>query len=309
MFSEYYLRIEGQTKSIYILFKLKIYMNTLLGILFGIFAMIFWGTADFFVANAVRKTSTLKVLFWSLLTSDIIAFFVALFFLKLPVLSPTIIGITLLCGLLSAFSWWAFYKGLQIDKVSIISPIANSWPVVTIFISIFFLKETLIWIQAIGVLFVIIGGALVSFKFKDLLQLKNPAKGVKYALIGVLGWGILFSFVGFMVTKIGWFFPMVLIKTATTIYLFIYFKSTHKEFALPKSGLIFIILVGVFEALAIFAYGLGVSFHSSAIVAPIIAGVPMVTVILAKIVFKETIELNQKLGIISIIAGLVLLAL
>ncbi len=284
-------------------------MNNLLGIFFGILAMISWGTADFFVASAVRKTSTLKVLFWSLLTSVIIAFFVALFFLKLPILSPTIIGIILLCGLLSAVSWGAFYKGLQIDKVAIISPIANSWPVITIFIGIFLLKESLTLVQGIGIMFVIIGGALVSFKFKDLLKLKNPAKGVKYALVGVLGWGILFSFVGYMVTKIGWFFPMVLIKTITTIYLFMYLKSTHKEFKIPKSGLIFVILVGVFEVLAIFAYGLGVSFHSTTIVAPIIAGVPMVTVILAKIAFKETIELNQKSGIASIIIGLVLLAL
>ncbi|RJQ15855.1 DMT family transporter [Candidatus Woesearchaeota archaeon] len=283
-------------------------MNTTLGLLFGVLAMISWGTADFFVACSVRKTSTLKVLFWSLLTSVIIAFIVAAIFLGLPNLNLTIIGMILLCGLLSAVSWGAFYKGLQIDKVAIISPIANSWPVITIVISILFLGESLTWMQAIGVFFVIIGGALVSFKFKDLLKLKNPAVGVKYALVGVLGWGILFSFVGYLVTKIGWFFPMVLIKTITMLYLLIYFKTTKREFSLPKAGLIFIMLVGLFEVLAIFAYGLGISFHSTSLVAPIIAGVPMVTVILAKIIFKESIDINQKLGIVSVILGLVLLA-
>jgi drug/metabolite transporter (DMT)-like permease len=284
-------------------------MNATLGILFGILAMISWGTADFFVAYAVRKTSIFKVLFWSLLTSVIISFLVAVVFLKIPILSPMIIGIILFCGLLSAVSWGAFYKGLQVGKVAIVSPIANSWPVLAIFISVIFLKESISWIQAIGVLFAILGGALVSFKFKDLLKLKNPAKGVKYALIGVIGWGIMFSFVGYLVKVIGWFFPMVLIKTITTIYLFTYFTSTKKDFALPKLGLIAIIMVGVFEALAIFAYGLGVSFHSTAIVAPIIAGVPMITIILAKIVFKEKIELNQKLGIISVVIGLIFLAI
>lgn len=284
-------------------------MNTSFGIFFGILAMLLWGTADFFVASAVKKTSAFRVLFWSLLTSVLIAFFIALFFFKLPNLTFNIIWIVLLCGLLSAVSWGAFYKGLQIEKVAIMSPIANSWPVVTVFITILFLKESITLLQAIGVFFAVIGGALVSFKFKDLLKLKNPAIGMKYALVGVIGWGILFSFVGYLVTKIGWFFPMVLIKTITAAYLFLYFKTTKKDFSLSKAGLIFVILVGIFEVLAIFAYGLGISFSSSTLVAPIIAGVPMVTVILAKVVFKEKIELNQKYGIILIVTGLVLLAL
>jgi hypothetical protein len=37
-------------------------MDVSLGIIFGIIAMVCWGTADFFVANAVKKTNVLKVL-------------------------------------------------------------------------------------------------------------------------------------------------------------------------------------------------------------------------------------------------------
>src|SRR3972149_6734013 len=164
-------------------------MSSFLGILFGIAAMVLWGAADFFVAKAVRKTSTIKVLFWSQVITLLLSLLVFFIFFSPPALSIELIGIILLCGILSIISWGAFYKGLEIGKVAVVSPIANTWPAVTVILSLIFLGETLTLMQGLGVCLAIIGTVLASFKFRDLTKLKNPAKGAKYALVGLLGWG------------------------------------------------------------------------------------------------------------------------
>lgn len=284
-------------------------MDVSLGIIFGIIAMVCWGTADFFVANAVKKTNVLKVLLWSQITSMIFFMIIFSFFFNFPVLSPVIIGIILVNAFLSVISWGSYYKGFEIGKVSVISPVTNSWPVVTVILSLIFLGEALTPMQAAGVILAISGAILTSFKLKDLAKLKNPAKGVKYAIVGVFGWGIFFLLLDVLVSDLGWILPLLLIKAVSVFYIAAYFKTTKRKFSFPKKVMIFVILVGVFEAIATLSYGLGITFQYTAIVAPIMAAVPMVTVILARIFMKETMETNQKIGIVSILIGLVLLSI
>jgi transporter family protein len=284
-------------------------MGVSLGILFGILAMISWGAADFFVANAVKREKAIKVLLWSQITTLVISGLAYLLFFKLPEMSTSTIIMLALCGVLSVISWGAFYKGLQIGKVSIISPVANCWPVITIALSILFLGESLTTIQGLGVMLAIIGAVLVSFKFHDLLKLRNLAQGVPYAIVGFFGWGIMFYLLAILIPRIGWFFPMFFIKLFSVLYLVVYFKFAGKAVSFPGKIWLLVLLIGAFEMIASLSYSFGITLQYTAIIAPIIAGVPMVTVILARIFFKERVEWNQGIGIMAILAGLVLLAL
>ena len=56
------------------------------------------------------------------------------------------------------------------------------------------------------------------------------------------------------------------------------------------------------------SYGAGISMEYTAIIAPITAAFPAVTVILARIFLKEHVEINQKIGIGTVIMGLILLS-
>ncbi|MDO8740339.1 MAG: DMT family transporter [Candidatus Woesearchaeota archaeon] len=286
-------------------------MSIPLGIIFGIIAMIGWGVADFFAAKAVRKTGVLKTFLWSQIIGLILFFIIFSLFFKLPLLSFNTIGIISIAGFLGVISWLAFYKGMQIGKVSIVSPIAACWAVVTVILSLIFLNEKLTMLQAVGVGLAILGAVMASFKLHDLLKLrlKNIAIGVEYAIIALLGWGVYFVLIGFLAAELKWFLPIFLIKTATVFYLFIYSGVAKKNISFPKNAASFILLIGILEFAAFLSYGLGISYEYTAVVAPIGAAFPMVTVILARIFFKETLELNQKIGIVSVLAGLVLLSI
>ncbi len=273
--------------------------------------MISWGIADFFAAKAVRKISVIKTFFWVEITSIIILIPIFLTFFKFPSLSLLNILLILIIGALSLIAILSFYKGLQVGTISIISPIAASYAVVTVILSLIFLKETLTALQATGISIVILGAILTSFKFHDLIKLrvKNIAKGVKYALIAMFGWGILFVLLDILISELGWFLPFVFIITTEIFCLLAYSGATKKDISFPKNIGLFVILVGVLETIAFLSFGVGVSSQPTAILAPIISAFPAITIILARIFFKEILELNQKIGIVSVLMGLVLLSI
>ena len=282
-----------------------------MGIIFGIIAMISWGTADFFVVKAVRKISVFKTFVWSQIIGIILFFLIFSLFFKFPVMPYNIIIMILITGFLGVIAYLAFYKGLQIGKVSIVSPIAASWSVITVILCLVLLKEKLTNIQSFGISLAIIGAVLVSFKSHDLLKLriKNIAVGVKYALIALFGWGFYMFLIGVLVDKLGWFLPVFFIKAVAVFYLLSYSGVSKQDIKFPKNVYFFIVLIGVLETIAFLSYGMGINYEYNSIVAPIGAAFPMVTIILARIFLKEKLEINQKIGVISVLASLVLLSL
>jgi uncharacterized membrane protein len=98
-------------------------------------------------------------------------------------------------------------------------------------------------------------------------------------------------------------------KIIGVVYLLSYSAATKKEISFPKDIYRFIVLIGALEVAAFLSYGLGITSDFTAIVAPIGAAFPVVTIILARIFFKEELELNQKLGVVSVMIGIVLLSL
>lgn len=284
-------------------------MDISIGIMFGMVALLGWGASDFFVTKSSRGAGPFKAVLWSQMIALALMFPIFLLFFRLPQFSITIIALILASGFLTVVSNLSFYKGLQVGKVSIVMPVASCWAIVTVLISLTLLNEALTSIQAIGVTLAILGAVLVSFKWKDLLRLKNHAKGVKYAVIAAMAFGTDFVLIDLLVAEIGWFLPILLIGTVTAFFLLIFSKAVKKDISFPKNVLIFVALVGILDTVAYLSYSTGVTSEFAAIVAPIGAASPAVSIILARIFFREKLHFNQKLGVVSVLAGLILLSL
>lgn len=279
-----------------------------LGVILGVITMLCWGAADFFAAKAVRK-DVYKTLLWSQVV-EILGFLSVLYlFFGIPLLSTATIGIILVMGFLSVASYMAYYKGLQIGIVSVVSPITACWGAVTFILSLFFLGESVTAFQASGVILAISGAVLVSFKWHDLRRAKNIAKGAKLGAIAALGWGIYFVFIGALVSELNWLVIILFSKFVGVLYLMAYYGASRKSFSFPKIIAPFVVLVGVLEVIGYLAYGSGIIYEYTAIVAPVAAAFPVVTIILARMFFREELEPNQKMGIVSVLAGLVLLSM
>lgn len=281
------------------------------GVLFGILSMVGWGLADFFVAKAMQEIDVLRALFWSQLIGSVLLAVVAVTFFRIPAVSVINAGLLLVTGLLMTAAYLAYYRGLQVGKVAVISPITASWAMLTTLISVVFLGEVLTPLQT-GAVAVIIGGTvLTAFQWHNLKELnwQNYEVGIEYALVGLVGWGVGFAIVDVLVAELGWLAPIMLFKVLIVAYLFVYTVVTGSGLSFPAEERWTVTLVGVFGAAAYAAFGFGITLEYTAIVAPIAAAFPMVTVILARIVFKENVDWNQWLGIAAVISALVLLSL
>lgn len=282
-----------------------------LGILFGIMTMLSWGISDFFAAKASRKAGVMKTAVWSQIIS--VSAFVAIFilFFDFPDISLRDILLVAICSMLGAIGIISLYKGFEIGNISIISPIAASSAVVTVLLSITFLGEKINFLQGIGISSVIIGAILASFKLKDIAKLKlnKVAAGVEYGIIAMLSFGVSFALIDILIEKFGWFLPVFLIKSFGLILIFLFSFMMRKELSFPKNAKSFIIIIAILETIAFLSIGAGISYEYTAIVYSVASAFPAVTIILARIFFKETIELSNKVGVISVLAGLALLAL
>ncbi len=286
-------------------------MNLPLGVLFGIIAMIGWGIADFLAAVAVRKTSVFKTFVWSQIIG-LVLFFIAfsLFFnFSLPSLSSIVW--LLFAGFLGVISYLAYYKGLQVGKVPVVVPIASSWAAITVILGLVILHEALTKTQTIGVILAVIGTVLVSFRLRDLLglKLKNLSIGVSYAVIAMLGWGVYFVPMKMLISELGWFLPIFFAKVISIFYLLPYLKLSKKDVSFPKNALILVLLIGFLETMAFISFGMGINSAYVSIVSPVAATFPVITITLARLFLKETIDFNQVIGIFSVLTGLVLLSL
>ena len=116
-------------------------------------------------------------------------------------------------------------------------------------------------------------------------------------------------FLGILISEWGWFLPILLIKVISVFYLLVYSAAAKKNISFPKQVISFIVAIGLLEGIGLLFFGLGVTQIYTAIVTPISSAYPMITIILARIFFKETIELSNKIGVVAVLAGLVLLAI
>ncbi|MGQ9788366.1 MAG: EamA family transporter [Candidatus Hadarchaeaceae archaeon] len=286
-------------------------MSFPIGVIFGILAMFCWGVADFLVAKVVRKISVFRTFVWGEIISVFLYFLFFLCFFKWPQISEVTFGIILACSFLHITAYLALYKSLQLGQLSVVTPISASWVVLTVLLCVIFLNETLTGAKLAGVALVVCAVILVSFKWQNMLRLKlkNIAAGADYAFLALLAFGIQYALVDYLVSELSWILPIFFIKAFSLPLLLLYSSTSGRDVSFPRLAATLIILIGLLEFLAFLGYSLGVNSEYTAIVAPITASSPIVTVSLAKIFFREAVDINQRIGIASFLVGLVLLSM
>jgi transporter family protein len=68
----------------------------------------------------------------------------------------------LVFGALGVLANIPFYQALSLGKASIVIPVANLYPILTVVLAAAFLREQLSFTQAVGIVFAIIAMALIS---------------------------------------------------------------------------------------------------------------------------------------------------
>lgn len=270
------------------------------------------GVADFFAKKAVDKVgyATSLVINYSIALGPI--FVSSILFFKQLTPTPDLVLMALTTGFLGFLGYFFFYKGLKKGNLSIVSPIASSWFVITIMVAVFVFGEKLMILNIIGVVAVFSGLFLTS---TDLTQFKHEIRkvksnGVLEALISMIAWGFAFAITKYVVALTGPFVALLLVRVIAFLSMFLWINISNTKIVLPsKLTFIFLIAVALLDAFGYVLYNIGVEAELISVISPIAAAYPAVTVVLASFFLKEKLTRTKKVGITIILTGLVLISL
>lgn len=286
-------------------------MEPTLGVVFGLAAMISWGLSDFFVVKPVREVGICRSFIWNQISGLIILpIALALWGHIDPINLSEAISIACagICGIVGSL---AFYKGMKIGNVSVITPIVATWSVVTVLGAVIIFGESLTALQTGGVALAVCGTCLVSVKLSDIRKVKNAelAKGVGFAIVALVAFGLQFVFLNSLSHSMNWIEAISLTRLFVVAASLVLFIFMHLDISFPREVYSSIALIALFEVVGFLAYGQGIAVQQSSIIAPISATHPLVTIMLAFFLLRERLEPNQLLGIGSVICGIIILSL
>lgn len=278
---------------------------------FAFISFFSWAVGDIFGVVAVRKLGSFSTTAWGLLLRFVIfSLYLPFAVSNLKELTFDLFVVIVLITIVGLVGFIAFNEGMKVGNPALIGTIAAGFPFVTVILSTLFLRETLSFQQIIAIGLIFIGIMLSSFDWQLLKKSRTLQKGVNFALITLLCWGIWFAFLKIPVQKIGWFLPNYAVYISFPfVFLFMKMKKIKLIPLTKENGAIPLIIAVLFLATAELSYSLGITNANSSIIAPIAGSYPALFVILAFFIFKEPIKKQQIIGIITTLAGIVFLSM
>jgi len=282
-----------------------------IGILFAT-TMLSFGLADFLAKKVVDNIGPVKALFFNQIMALVPIFIISMFLSKIPAISPELILLIALGAFFSIGGFIFFYKSLQKGYLSITYPIDSSWAVITVPLSIFLFGEALTSLQSMGIVITFIGIFLTSTNLNEFKKSIKLIKfnGIKEAFIAMILFGLAFTLTKPQVTLAGPLMAVLFFRLAMFAYLIPWVKISKVKITLPNRIIVLFLLgSSLLEVLGLFCYNIGITTEYVSILSAITAMAPAVTVLLAFVFLKEKVVNNQKLGIVAVLIGLLLISI
>ncbi len=286
-------------------------MALYIGLLLGISAMLGFGIYDFYLAMLARRIGTLNSVFWFQLGTVMLylSLYVSISFVFHSAYRLSLLDIIMIIGaaLLGILPLIAYVKGLRSGSVSVVSATASGWGAVTAILAILILKESLSYLKILLIALIVAGTVAVSYSRSGK---KLQSTGALYGIAALLGWGVFFFIAAIIVSRVGWLAFTVLQSIPSTAFAYAFCKAGRSKVFMKKKDILLLAVVCVIGTAAFIVYNIGVGYGNYvSIVAPISAASPMITITMAYLLLGERMELSQKIGIVAILAGIILLAI
>ncbi|MBI3413340.1 MAG: DMT family transporter [Candidatus Aenigmarchaeota archaeon] len=280
--------------------------------LLALFSMFSWGIADFIVVHPVRKIGSIR----TLVIGQVAIFFMMLAYMLAFPGTIHFSGQSLLISFPPAFlmilGFLALYKGLRIGKVALVAPVVSSWSLVTVVIGFLVFHQIPTLNQAAAALLIVSGIFMAVVKVSEARSSikKHAMKGSSEALLSMVFFGSSLAFGKVAIDEVGWLSATFLFSIWQTLMIAILFFPKMRDKA--KVGLKYILIAaasGVLNFLGGLAYNLGISGEYLSVVSPIASASVLITVVLSFAILKERLTKLQYIGVLSVISGIIIMAI
>ncbi len=210
------------------------------------------------------------------------------------------------------FLYDAFHRG----AVSVVAPIAYTYPMVTTILSILILRTVVTAAEALAISAVVLGVILLSTRFTE-LRAYAVGKGASGARAGVLSavgssvfFGIVYIGIGYAAPAVSYVLPAVILRAVGACVGFAMAPILGQDVKPSRLALSNTILaIGFLEAVGFlaFTYGILTAGGSLPVVTALSGLGGAVATAYAMAFLKERLETNQMIGVLLAIAGVFVL--
>ncbi len=283
--------------------------------IYGLLAAIGWGTTDFLGAVSGRRMGSLPALAVSQIAGTILASI--LFLVHGTGFGPVsgLLWFVLANGVIAMTAYALHYRALELGPVAVVSPVGAGYAVVGFTLAVLLLDEHPGPTAILGGLITIAGVVLVSANLPKLLAgLHEKPPGLWWALGSSLGFGVAGLLLGVIARDSN---DWVVTLLSTRLALIAAFapllwarrRTFHRLREAGAKAYVVATAAGIFDLLGVAAYSAGATKGYLSVVLAASAIFPMIAVALSMIYLRERLVLNQYVGVVAVVGGLLLLAL
>jgi drug/metabolite transporter (DMT)-like permease len=287
--------------------------------LLGLTAAISWGISDFFSARSAKTIGAgLAACLVNAIGSLLFVIIYLLFMHPHVAMSATAFDYAAVSGITVSVGAAAFFVGLEVGPVSIVSPLTSTYPLITTLLALVAFHAHLTIEEIGGILLTVLGITAASGLLATRKSERKLSKGPTYALVAALTWGVGFALLAQAIKRINWELASVIELSFCTLTLFALLpltKGTEEiSWRATWQGLKskFVLTAGVIQLGGVIGLNLGIARSTStdgAVVTAISACYPILTIFLALKHFGEKVDLLPLAGAFVGIAGIVILSL
>jgi drug/metabolite transporter (DMT)-like permease len=292
------------------------------GLLAGLGAAFAWGTLDIVTALTSRVIGSLRVTAGMQFVTA--ALFIAMLLVTgtaLPT-DPASLALAALLGLIGAGAYLAYFTGLQIGPIAVVSGVVAAFGGLTVVLSVIFRGETLTGLQALGATIATVGVVLTGIAFDGgWRSTRFAGPGVIFSLIALVLFALMTMATDIALETMSWLQVYTVargVNAAISIAAVVVLVATASRRGLPPAGgpawtsrrvAGAIVLAGVLDVVGLISFAIGLERAPTWMVGLAASFGPAVTIVVAVALLGERLKGIQWVGLAGICIGMIAIAI
>jgi uncharacterized membrane protein len=282
-------------------------------VIFGLASAIFWGSAEIIGTVASRRIGSFAtVAVGQTAGTLIIAPIVLLSGASLSgsgEAAPWLVS----SGVIVAVAYLSFYRALQLGPIALVSPIGAGYGAISVMLAVVVLGEEVHGWTAVGVASALLGIVLTARDPVSVVVGGVGRKGVPYAVLSVIGFGVGAFLLGAYSQDLGWTVAVFLSRLGVMMALLsvvayrMLTTGSRRTRPLRAVNVLLAAGAGVLDLAGQLAFARASQLGLVSLAAAVSATYPMMPILVGVSRFGERLVTSQWLGIALVIGGLVAL--
>jgi drug/metabolite transporter (DMT)-like permease len=297
-----------------------------IGLLTGLGAALAWGTLDVFSALASRRIGSLRVTTGMQVVGAVLIWVLALARgVSIPA-DPVVLIAGSLVGLAGAGAYLAYFTGLRIGPIAVVSGMVAAYGGLTVVLAVLFRGESLTPLQALGATTATVGVILTGVAFGGGLRgMRFAGPGVVFAIVALVLFAVMTIGTDIVIERTGWIEILLVSRSANaviSVIVLIVAMTFLRRPARPllqgedadggrldKRVIAAVVLAGVLDVLGLMSFAYGLEVAETWLVGLASSFGPAVTIVVAVAFLGERLKPIQWVGLAGVLTGMIAIGL